>query len=192
MGDTAALQLRRIADASERDRLLIAARQGEGGAMEQTADKVAALVDSARALDRARASYALIGGVAVGIHTGVPRATLDTDIAVISTVARAMVTEAMQQAGFHLVGEFKHSSNFRHASGEPVQLATDSSFDPMIERAETITVKGHVIRIVRKDDLIEMKRQAAADPTRRKSKVLRDQADVELLLGDVPDPDEGW
>jgi hypothetical protein len=37
-----------------------------------------------------------------------------------------------------------------------------------------------------------MKRRAAADPRQRKSKALRDQADVELLLGDVPDPDEGW
>lgn len=32
----------------------------------------------------------------------------------------------------------------------------------------------------------------AADPARRRSKALRDQADVELLLGDVPEPDEGW
>jgi hypothetical protein len=45
---------------------------------------------------------------------------------------------------------------------------------------------------VRKEDLITMKRRAADDPARRKSKRLRDQADIELLLGDVPDPDEGW
>jgi hypothetical protein len=48
------------------------------------------------------------------------------------------------------------------------------------------------VRVVRKDDLIAMKRRAAADPARRKSKRLRDQADIELLLGDVPKPDEGW
>jgi hypothetical protein len=35
-------------------------------------------------------------------------------------------------------------------------------------------------------------RRAAADPLRPKSKALRDQADIELLLGDLPDPDEGW
>jgi len=46
--------------------------------------------------------------------------------------------------------------------------------------------------MVGKDDLIAMKRRAAADPSRRKSKRLRDQADIELLLGDVPDPNEGW
>jgi hypothetical protein len=48
------------------------------------------------------------------------------------------------------------------------------------------------VRIVTKDDLIAMKRRSAADPTRRRSKALRDQADVELLLGDVEEPDEGW
>ena len=62
----------------------------------------------------------------------------------------------------------------------------------MVGRAETFTVSGHVLRIVTKSDLIAMKQRAAADPARRKSKALRDRADVELLLGDVPDPDEGW
>jgi len=37
-----------------------------------------------------------------------------------------------------------------------------------------------------------MKRMAASDPARRRSKVLRDQADIALLEGDVPQPDEGW
>jgi hypothetical protein len=62
----------------------------------------------------------------------------------------------------------------------------------MIERADSIDVAGTPIAIVRKEDLIAMKRRAAADPARRKSKRLRDQADIELLLGDVPDPNEGW
>jgi hypothetical protein len=44
----------------------------------------------------------------------------------------------------------------------------------------------------RKSDLIAMKERAAADPAHRRSKALRDRADVELLRGDVPDPDEGW
>lgn len=37
-----------------------------------------------------------------------------------------------------------------------------------------------------------MKRRAAADPTLRRSKALRDEADIALLEGDVPEPDEGW
>ena len=62
----------------------------------------------------------------------------------------------------------------------------------MIERAEPLEVAGLRIRVVTTADLIAMKERAAADPARRRSKALRDQADIELLRGDVPDPDEGW
>jgi len=37
-----------------------------------------------------------------------------------------------------------------------------------------------------------MKQRAASDPSPRRSQALRDQADVELLRGDVPGEDEGW
>lgn len=36
-----------------------------------------------------------------------------------------------------------------------------------------------------------MKERAARDPGRRGSEALRDLADLELLGGDVPEPDEG-
>jgi hypothetical protein len=160
--------------------------------MDDSPDKAAALLDTARALDTIRLGHALIGGVAVGLHSGVPRATLDVDVAVLSTCVRADVMRVMTGAGFQLVGEHPHSLNFRHPSGEPVQLALDPAFDAMIERAETFEIGGAAIPVVRKEDLLTMKRRAASDPARRRSKALRDQADVELLLGDVPDPDEGW
>jgi hypothetical protein len=44
-----------------------------------------------------------------------------------------------------------------------VQLAFDTGFDAMIERADSIDVAGTPIAIVRKEDLIAMKRRAAAD-----------------------------
>lgn len=160
--------------------------------MESAPDKLAALLDVARVLEAAGVRFALIGGVAVGIHSGVPRATIDTDLAVASTADRAALARALARSGFRLAGEFPHSLNFRHANGEPVQLALDPAFDPMLERAEPLEIAGASVPIVRKADLIAMKRRAAADPGRRRSKALRDQADVELLEGDVPDPDEGW
>ncbi len=184
--------LQAIAAASAREHVLLSASRGEGREMSDEADKVSALADAVRALDDAGADHALIGGLAVGIHSGVPRATLDVDLAVRSTVDRTRIIAAMTTCGFHSVGVHPHSVNFRHASGEPVQLAFDPAFDVMIDRAETIQVGAQSVRVVRKDDLIAMKRRAAADPARRRSKALRDQADVELLLGDVPDPDEGW
>lgn len=160
--------------------------------MRPEADKLAALVDTARALEAAGVRYALIGGVAVGIHAAVPRATVDVDVAAHAGAGRDVAVKALERSGFKKTGEFAHSVNFRHVTGEPVQLAFDPDFDAMIERAEGIEVAGIRIAIVGKDDLIAMKRRAAADPTRRRSKRLRDQADIELLLGDVPDPDEGW
>jgi hypothetical protein len=128
----------------------------------------------------------------VGVHAGLPRATIDVDVAAHLGAGREKAVSALERAGLKKTGEFEHSVNFRHVTGEPVQIAFDPAFDPMIERAETIDVAGTGVRVVRKDDLIAMKRRAAADPARRKSKRLRDQADIELLLGDVPESDEGW
>ncbi len=192
MRSKATLELERIDAAAARERILIAAHRGGDVSGDDTPQKIAALLDAARVLDALGAPFALIGGVAVGIHSGTPRATLDTDLAVRSSVDRAALSRSLAAAGFRPVGEFAHSSNFRHRSGEPVQLAFDPAFDPMIERAERVEVAGASIPLVRKADLIAMKRRAAADPARRRSKRLRDEADVELLQGDVPDPDEGW
>ena len=160
--------------------------------MSDGADKVSALIDAVRVLDAASAPYALIGGVAVGLHSQVPRATLDTDLAVHTAHRGSELVTAFVAAGFDLRGEYDHSVNFRHGSGEPLQLAFDPQFDAMVDRAQSFRIGDTDVRVVTKDDLVAMKRRAAADPSRRRSKALRDQADVELLLGDVPEPDEGW
>jgi hypothetical protein len=176
--------------ATKRERILIAAHRGEG--MDSPGDQLTALLDAANALSRASIPYALIGGIAVGIHSQVPRATQDIDVAVPSTASREAIITALQSQSFELVGEFPHSLNLRHPNGERVQAAIDPLFDEMIERAEQVVVGGTSIHIVTAADLLAMKERAAADPARRRSKALRDQADIELLRGDVPDPDEGW
>jgi len=181
-----------IARLGARERRLISSYRGGETSMQPEPDKLAALIDAARALESAGVPYALIGGLAVGVHAAVPRATIDVDLAAHLGSGREAAIEALERAGLTKTGEFEHSVNFRHVSGEPVQLAFDPDFDAMIERAERFDVGGASIAVVRKADLIAMKQRAAQDPARRKSKRLRDQADVELLLGDVPDPDEGW
>ena len=160
--------------------------------MDESPDKLAALADVVTALDRAGVAHAVVGGVAVGLRSGIARATIDTDVAVPSTAERQLVVEALTGAGLRLTGTFAHSLNLRHSSGEPVQIVFDAEFDPMIERAEPLEVGGLRIRVVTTADLIAMKERAAADPGRRRSKALRDRADVAVLRGDVPDPDEGW
>jgi Nucleotidyl transferase AbiEii toxin, Type IV TA system len=182
--------LEAIARLTARDHLLIVSSRG--ATMDGSPDKLAALVDVVRALDRLDVPHALVGGVAVGMRSGVPRATLDTDIAVPSTVSPESVRDTLTGAGFSPIGSFAHSMKFRHHSGEPVQIVFDPAFDPMIERAEPLEVAGVRVRVVTTADLIAMKERAAADPARRPSKALRDRADIALLRGDVPDPDEGW
>jgi hypothetical protein len=183
-------RLEEIAHLTARERRRIAAT-GRATMMDP-ADKLGALADVVQALDRLGAGYALVGGVAVGLRSGMPRATLDTDVAVRSTVGRPAIVDAFAAVGLQLTGTFAHSLNFRHRSGERVQVVMDADFDPMIDRAELLEAGAVRIRVVTTADLIAMKERAAADPARRRSKALRDQADIELLRGDVPDPDEGW
>ena len=158
----------------------------------QAPDKLGAIQAAEAAFRDGHVSYALIGGVAVGIRSGVPRATLDVDFAISTSVDREAVSEVFAHAGFRRTGSFAHSLNFVHASGEPVQLAFDAAFDPMIARAERVRFGELELVVVTLEDLIAMKRLAAADPGRRRSKALRDEADIALLLGDVPGPNEGW
>jgi hypothetical protein len=73
-----------------------------------------------------------------------------------------------------------------------VQFAFDDQFDAMIARADRLPLGDLGCSVVTTIDLIEMKRRAAADPARRPSKALRDRADIALLEGDKPEPDEGW
>lgn len=155
-------------------------------------DKLEAIRAATAAFAENRVPYALIGGLAVGIRSGVPRATLDVNFAVATRVERVWLVERMAEQGFRLRGEFVHSVNLEHESGEPVQLASDPFFDPIIERAELIQLGDLELSIVTTKDLIAMKRRAMADPGRRRSKALRDEADIALLEGDVPDPNEGW
>jgi hypothetical protein len=184
--------LEAIAWLTARERVLIAAARGRSSMGDPAPDKIAALVDVARALDAAEILHTVVGGAAVGIRSGVPRATMGTDLAVRSSTAREHLVTVLTHAGLTLKGEHAHSINFRHASGEPVQVVLDPDFDPMIDRAEAVDIGESAIRVVTTTDLIAMKERAAADPARRRSKALRDQADVALLRGDVPDPDEGW
>jgi hypothetical protein len=120
--------LETIARISRRERRLIESFRGEEPRMAAEAEKLTALVDTARALDAASIPYAPIGGLA----------------------------------------------------------------DAMILRAQSFEVAGTSVRVVTREDLVTMKERAAGAPARRRSKRLRDQADIALLEGDVPDPDEGW
>jgi hypothetical protein len=183
--------VRAVARLSRRDKQLADAARGAETVGEPSSME-SALLDAARVMQATDAPHALIGGLAVAVHTGHPRATKDVDFAVRSDVDLDALIAAFLATGFELRGRHEHSINLLHPAGDPVQLAFDPGFDAAIDRAESVTVTGTEVRIVGRADLIALKERAAADPARRRSKALRDQADVEMLRGDVPDPDEGW
>jgi hypothetical protein len=185
--------LEQIARVTGREQELLARRSdGYAGEVTQLPDKLAAIRAAAAAFRAEGVAYALIGGLAVGVRSGVARATLDVDFAVPTAADRTRIVARFLAHGFRLKGQFPHSLNFEHDSGEPVQLASDPAFDPMVARAEVLSLSGLDLPVVTTADLIAMKRRAASDPARRRSKALRDQADIALLEGDVGDPDEGW
>jgi hypothetical protein len=53
---------------------------------------------------------------------------------------RETAVKALEGAGLQKTGEFAHSVNFRHVTGEPVQLAFDLAFDAISSgpRASTL------------------------------------------------------
>jgi hypothetical protein len=176
--------LEEIARLTGREQELLAPQGGGyAGKVNQLPDKLAAIRAAAAAFRSGQTAYALIGGLAVGVRSGV---------AVPTSSDRSKIVARFVAEGFRLKGQFAHSLNFEHDSGEPVQLASDADFDAMISRAEVLTLSGIELPVVTTSDLIAMKRRAASDPARRRSKALRDQADIALLEGDVGDPDEGW
>src|SRR5690349_19251512 len=138
--------------ATEREQMLIARRSGYAADVSDLPDKLGAMTAAATVFSEHEIAFALIGGLAVGIRTGVPRATLDVDFAVPTSVDRAWVTECFVKRGFLLKGEFAHSVNFQHESGEPVQLAFDPLFDPMIARAEATRFGDLELYVVLKDE----------------------------------------
>ena len=70
--------------------------------------------------------YALIGGVAVQLHTSEPRSTLDIDLAV-PTYAD-IPHQALLAAGFEHTGRHEHSDNWRAPGAAPLKLRTAVQF----------------------------------------------------------------
>ena len=158
----------------------------------QGGNQLDALLDTVQALEATGIRPVLIGGLAVGVRSSVPRATMDIDLATASKVDRSKVIVALTDAGFSHSGSFPHSENFLHPTGEPVQLAFDPAMDPHVRRAEAISIGDRTVHVVRTDDLIAMKERAGNDPSRRPSKALRDLADAALLREGDQGIDDGW
>ena len=147
----------------------------------------------AELLERAGVPYALIGGVAVQLHTDEPRSTLDIDIA-LRTYAE-IPRDALVSAGFEHTGRHEHSDNWRAPGPGPLKVRTAVQFSAEdvgiadgVEHASLVDLDGGVkLRVVTVADLVVLKLAAAEKPKSRPSKREHDVADVLALLESHPE-----
>lgn len=152
------------------------------GEMEST--KLPALRALATVLADTETLYAIIGGIAVQVHSADPRTTIDIDLAVprLDTIPRA----DLRAAGFKRRGQFAHSENWLGPEGVPVQFTDDPALAPALERAIEVDLDGVPLRVLGRSDLLHEKLRAGSDPARRRSKRLQDVADAQALLEETP------
>ncbi len=153
--------------------------------------KELALQSLCELLDREHVLYAVIGGLAVQLHSQEPRTTRDIDLA-IKTYDDVPARQLLA-AGFEYVGRFAHSDNW-YAPGSgpakqrtPVQFSADEATAGAVDRARAIDLGAVRLRLVTADDLLLLKLRAAEDPSRRPSKRATDVADILRLVEDHPD-----
>jgi predicted nucleotidyltransferase len=142
-------------------------------------------------LEREGVPYAVIGGLALQLHSEEPRTTRDIDLAVKKY--DDVPASQLRAAGFEHVGRFAHSDNWiapgpgPKEGRTPVQFSADEEMAGAIERATSLSVGDLRLRLVTASDLVALKLRAAEDPSRRASKRATDVADILRLVEDHPE-----
>ena len=146
----------------------------------------------AELLERENVPYALIGGMAVQLHTRERRNTRDINLAVPAYAD--IPRDALVRAGFEHTGRHAHSDNWlapgsgSHKERTPVQFsAEEAALIGAIVRARVIDVGGVRLSLVAASDLIALKLAAEEEPTHRPSKREHDVADIVALIEEHPD-----
>jgi hypothetical protein len=154
------------------------------------ADKEFAILEVARIFGEAGVPYAIMGGVAVQVHTQEPRTTLDLDIALRSK--KDIPREALLAAGFKHEGTFAFSDHWRTPGSlarkrrTAVRFSADALTQLAVEKAHTVALDGIEISVVSPRELVFLKIAAAKEPRRRRSKRISDYGDIVRLLEEHP------
>jgi len=134
-------------------------------------------------LSAAAVDYCVIGGLAVNAYAE-PVVSLDLDIIVAAEEINA-VCKAVE-AHFK-IERFAHSVNLSSSKSDlRIQLQTDPRYQSFIARATTRTVLGYDMKVASIEDVLQGKIWACSDEHRRKSKRLKDLADIVRLIEVYP------
>jgi hypothetical protein len=152
------------------------------GEMDQS--KKPALYALARTFAEDEVPYAVIGGIAFQVRSDDPRTTLDIDVAVLDRAQ--LPRERLLAEGFVETGSFPYTVDWQSRDGTPVQFSDDPFFRGAIQRAGEIRLEDQPLRIIQTIDLVRSKLASASEPQRRRSKRLRDLADIDELMEAEP------
>jgi hypothetical protein len=143
-------------------------------------------------LEASGTPYALIGGIAVQLHSREPRTTLNIDLAV--TKFGDIPREALAHAGFEHDGRYEHSDYWRAPGPAPrsqrtaIQFsAEDVGIADAVARARPVDIGGLHLRLATVADLLVLKMAAAEEPSRRSAKRRQDLMDIVTLAEEHPE-----
>ena len=132
--------------------------------------------------------YCLIGGLAINAYVE-PVVSLDLDI-VASVDDVAVISKAAGNRGFK-VEHFEHSVNLTSEGSDlRIQLQTDPRYQDFLTDAETRDVLGYKMKVAKIEDVLQGKIWACMDKERRKSKRLKDFADILRIIESYPEFEE--
>jgi hypothetical protein len=146
----------------------------------QTAGGTNDVVRFVEALEEADIPWCTISGVAVNHCAREPMVTQDVDFVVaIGAVENAIA--ALEKAGF-CAEKFEWSVNFGGTSKVALQLSTEEFYREFPLRGVAADVHGIPIRVASLEDTLRGKIKAWSDAEKRRSKQIKDLADIARLV----------
>ena len=136
-------------------------------------------------LQRSKAKWCMIDGLAVNHWAIEPMATADVDI-VIATSDLNGAVEALIQAGFR-AERFEWSINLKGTSKVSIQISTDSLYSNFTDSAIEANVHGISMIVASLHDTLTGKIAAWRDKRRRPSKRQKDFLDIMRLTESHPE-----
>ncbi len=130
-------------------------------------------------LEASGTAYAVIGGIAIQLHTREPRTTLDIDLAVrkFDDIPR----DSLVKAGFEHDGRHEHSDNWRapgpgsRSERTAIQFsAEDVGITEAVTRARRVDIGGLQLHLATVEDLLVLK------PSPSKNRVAAWQRDARI------------
>ena len=135
-------------------------------------------------LKKAKASYCVIGGLAVNAYVE-PVVSLDLDLVVVTNGMDKFIELASEK---FKVERFPYSINLTaRRSDLRVQVQTDPHYQAFIERSLRKKVLGEMMRVACLEDVLHGKLWAYSDEKRRMSKRQKDLADIYRLIEAYPE-----